>query len=59
MQEDYIDGSDGSWNGVNKYFDCQSNNAKFVLLGSLKPDERFNINTSPGKIYVLSANTSL
>jgi len=50
LQEDYIDGSDGSWNGV-KYFDCESKQAKFVLLGSLKPDERFN--TSPGKMYVL------
>ena len=49
LQEDYIDGSDGSWNGV-KYFDCESKQAKFVLLGALKPDERF---TLPGKMYVL------
>ena len=36
---DCFGGNDGSWGSI-KYFDCKPHKGKFVLLHSLKPDQR-------------------
>ena len=54
-QEDIVDnfaGKDGSWSGV-KYFSCKPNRGKFVVLNSLKPDQRLKENALPGNVYCI------
>ena len=56
LQEDDVDnlaGMDGSWSGV-KYFSCKPNRGKFVVLNSLKPDQRLKENALPGNVYMHS-----
>jgi len=51
MQEDYAGDSDGTWMGI-KYFSCEPNKGKFIMLNSLKPVQRTKTSLSSGEILL-------